>query len=181
MKQFTEGIEKIYADLDGTDDLKSKLHFEAYGDQQDQQIFDILSDMESDIETGEYTQEEIVDKVADAIVVTTELGAKIEEAVEKFFFQLGLDGIPPDRRSRDYIDQTGEGTDVLNAKAVPDPVPGEPWVHSDDDFILFLDWLVKKDWSGRQIADVVAEPHHYTKHYKAFLIQKGKEEIDPLL
>ena len=94
MKQFTEGIEKIYANLDGLDDLKSKLHVEV---------------------------------------------------------------------------------------AVPDPVPGEPWVHSDDDFILFLDWLVKKDWSGRQIADVVAEPHHYTKHYQAFLTQKGKEVIDPLL
>ena len=106
MQKFTEGIEKIYTDLD-----------ETYGDQQDQQIFDILSDMEADIETGNISQEDVVDRVADAIVVTTELGVKIEEAVEKFFFQLGLDSIPPDRRSRDYRGQTGEGT--LNAATVP--------------------------------------------------------------
>jgi hypothetical protein len=106
MQKFTEGIERVYTDLD-----------ETYGDQQDQQIFDILSDMEADIETGNVSQEEIVDKVADAIVVTTELGVKIEEAVEKFFFQLGLDSIRPDRRARDYRGQTGEGT--LNAAAQP--------------------------------------------------------------
>ena len=94
MQQFTEGIEKIYAGLDGLDDLKSKLHLET---------------------------------------------------------------------------------------AVPDKVEGEPWVHSDDDFLFFLDWLVKKEWTGRQIADVVAEPHHYTKHYRAFLTQRDKEAVDPLL
>ena len=54
-------------------------------------------------------------------------------------------------------------------------------MHSDDDFLFFLDWLVKKEWTGRQIADVVAEPHHYTKHYRAFLTQRDKEAVDPLL
>ena len=171
MQQFTEGIEKVYTDLT-----------ETYGDQQDQQIFDILSDMESDIETGNVSQEEIVDKVADAIVVTTELGVKIEEAVEKFFFQIGLDSIPADRRSRDSLAQPGEATDrVLNAKAVPDKVEGQPWVHSDDDFLFFLDWLVKKEWTGQQIADVVREPHHYSKYYKDFLTQRDRTKLDPYL
>ena len=184
MQQFTEGIEKIYAGLDALDDLKSKLLFENPDARQDRQIFDILSDMEAEIETGEYPQEEIVDNITNTIggeEASTELAARVEDAVEKFYFQLGLDGIPADRRARDYISQAGEGTDVLNAKAVPDKVEGEPWVHSDDDFLFFLDWLVKKEWTGQQIADVVREPHHYTKHYRAFLTQRDKEAIDPLL
>ena len=94
MQQFTEGIEKVYSDLDGMDDLKSKLHVET---------------------------------------------------------------------------------------AVPDKVEGEPWVHSDDDFLFFLDWLVKKEWTGQQIADVVREPHHYSKYYKDFLTQRDRTKLDPYL
>ena len=178
MQQFTEGIERIYSNLDGVDDLNEDLD--------DQEIFDILSDMEADIETGEYTQEEIVDMVANQLgtqlgkEISTEEGARVEEAVEKFYFQLGLDSIPPDRRSRDALAGQQPPEDSQSTK-VPPKVEGQPWVHSDDDFLFFLNWLVKKDWSGQKIVDVVAEPHHYTKHYKAFLTQRDKEAIDPLL
>jgi hypothetical protein len=182
MQQFTEGIEKVYTDLT-----------ETYGDQQDQQIFDILSDMEADIETGNVSQEEIVDKVADAIVVTTELGVKIEEAVEKFFFQLGLDSIPADRRSRDYRDQKmpGEATDrIVNAKAVPDQVEGQPYVHTDDDFLLFLEWLIRQEdengeakYTARSIVDVISKPYKewVVELYQTYLAQKDKQVLDPLL
>ena len=172
MKQFTEGIDKVYANLD-----------EGPEDRQGQQIFDVLSDMEADIGTGEYSQEEIVDTVINNVggeEASTELGAQVEDAVEKFYFQLGLDSIPPDRRSRDALAGQQPPEDSQSTK-VPPKVEGQPWVHSDDDFLFFLNWLVKKDWSGQKIVDVVAEPHHYTKHYKAFLTQRDKEAIDPLL
>jgi len=64
---------------------------------------------------------------------------------------------------------------------VPGPEKGEPWVHSDADFLFFLDWLVKQDWEAQKIVDVVREPHHYTKSYGRFLDQKEREIEDPLL
>ena len=74
---------------------------------------------------------------------------------------------------------------ALNAAVEPTKVPakieGEPWVHSDDDFLFFLDWLVKKGWDAPKIVDVVREPHHYTKDYKAFIDQREREHLDPNL
>ena len=64
---------------------------------------------------------------------------------------------------------------------VPGPEKGEPWVHSDDDFLFFLDWLVKKGWEAQKIVDVVREPHHFTKPYGQFLDQRDREISDPLL
>lgn len=64
---------------------------------------------------------------------------------------------------------------------VPGPEKGEPWVHSDDDFLFFLDWLVKKGWEAQKIVDVVREPHHFTKSYGQFLDQRDREISDPLL
>ena len=177
MQQFTEGIDKVYANLDEGPDAR-----------QDQQIFDILSDMEADIGTGEYSQEEIVDTVTNNVggeEASTELGAQVEDAVEKFYFQLGLDSIPPDRRSRDYLAQHTDSTLGINAAVeptkVPAKVPGEAWVHTDDDFNWFLEALVKKGWTGRQIADVVIEPRKYRKEYSAYLQKKGKQVLDPYL
>ena len=64
---------------------------------------------------------------------------------------------------------------------LPARVEGQPWVHSDDDFNFFLEWLLKKEWTARQIVDVVSEPHHYIKEYKQYLDQRERQELDPLL
>jgi len=64
---------------------------------------------------------------------------------------------------------------------LPARVEGQPWVHSDDEFILFLEWLLKKEWTSRQIVDVVASPHDYIKEYKQYLDQRERQELDPLL
>jgi len=64
---------------------------------------------------------------------------------------------------------------------LPARVEGQPWVQSDDDFVFFLEWLLKKEWTARQIVDVVAEPHHYIKEYKQYLDQRERQELDPLL
>jgi len=64
---------------------------------------------------------------------------------------------------------------------LPARVEGQPWVHSDDDFVFFLEWLLKKEWTARQIVDVVSEPHHYIKEYKQYLHQRERQELDPLL
>ena len=64
---------------------------------------------------------------------------------------------------------------------LPARVEGQPWVHSDDEFLFFLEWLLKKEWTARQIVDVVAKPHHYIKEYKQYLDQAQRIEKDPLL
>tara|TARA_R110002051_G_scaffold8508_4_gene35508 strand:- start:5839 stop:6822 length:984 start_codon:yes stop_codon:yes gene_type:complete len=64
---------------------------------------------------------------------------------------------------------------------LPARVQGQPWVHSDDEFVFFLEWLLKKEWTARQIVDIVAKPHHYIKEYKEYLDQRERQELDPLL
>ena len=66
---------------------------------------------------------------------------------------------------------------------VPARVEGQPWVHSDDDFNLFLEWLLKKEWTARQIVDVVAKPYkpYVIEQYKEYLDQRERQELDPLL
>ena len=159
----------------------------------DQDIFNILSDMEAELETGEYTQEEVVDKVAgelskqSGIEVSTEEGAQIEHKVEQFYSMLGLDSIPADRRSRDYsADRPARPTD--NVPGVPGKVEGEPWIHSDDTFIDFLRWLVKLEtdvgdpkFNANTIIDVVERPDKYQKEYSEFLDHEKRVDGDPYL
>ena len=69
-----------------------------------------MSDIEAEIETGQYSQEDIVDQIADQIEqetnqeVTTEQGAVIETKVEEYFAMLNLSH-PPHRVSRDALAQ----------------------------------------------------------------------------
>jgi len=166
----------------------------------DQDIFNILSDMEAELETGEYTQEEVVDKVAEELskqsgtAVSTEEGAQIEHKVEQFYSMLGLDSIPTDRRSRDSSPvrparPTGiPGSPFDDHSRVPGKVEGQPWIHTDDDFMFFLQWLIKQvdendepTFNAKRIVDVIAEPHHYMKEYKQFLDHQKRVDTDPYL
>ena len=47
----------------------------------DQDIFNILSDMEAELETGEYTQEEVVDKVAEELSKQSEKNEQVPKAI----------------------------------------------------------------------------------------------------
>ena len=166
----------------------------------DQDIFNILSDMEAELETGEYTQEEVVDKVAEELSkqsgteVSTEEGAQIEQKVEQFYSMLGLDSIPADRRSRDYsadrpVRPTGvPGSPFDDHSRVPGKVEGQPWVYSDDDFIFFLRWLIKQEtdvgdlkFDAKHIVDVVERPSKYIKEYRQFLDHQKRVDDDPYL
>ena len=160
----------------------------------DQDVFNILSDMEAEIETGEYPQEEIVDTVSDRLAaqlgreIYTEEGTRIEQQVEDFYAQLGLDSIPADRRSRDYVADEPPKPDRPTGVPVPGKVEGQPWVHSDDDFIFFLRWLIKQvddnddpTFNAKRIVDVIEEPHHYMKEYKQFLDNRQRVNDDPYL
>ena len=146
--------------------------------------------MEAEIETGEYSQEEIVDNITNTIggeEASTDLGAEVEGAVERFYTQLGLN-IPADRRSRDYLAQNTDRT--LNASTVTGKVEGQPWVHTDDDFLLFLEWLIRQEgetgeakYTARSVVDAITSPTDgwVLKLYQTYLNQKGKEEADPYL
>ena len=168
----------------------------------DQEVSDLLSDHEADIETGEYTQEEIVDKVAEELAnrsgtdISTEQGARIEGSVENYFRMLGLDSIPPDTRSRDYLARGYNAVDenqppkqpLIQKRPAGAPPASEPYVQGDDELILFLRWLLKQvdengepKFDAKRIVDVVEEPHHYTKLYQQFLDQLYKQESDPYL
>jgi len=169
----------------------------------DQDVFNILSDMEAEIETGEYPQEEIVDMVSDRLEsqrgteTSTDEGSQIERQVEEFYSMLGLDSVPADRRSRDYVADepptpdrpTGiPGSPFDDHSRVPGKVEGQPWVHSDDDFIFFLQWLLKQvdendepTFNAKRIVDVVEEPHRYMKEYKQFLDNRQRVDNDPYL
>jgi hypothetical protein len=172
----------------------------------DQDIFNILDPLEAQIETGEYTQEEIVDIVTQQAAdqlgteISTEEGARIEQKVEHFYSMLGLDSIPPDRRSRDYLDnrptQTAPivdedrpiGDSGFKAAGFPGPVKGQPNVHSDDDFISFLRWLLKQvdqnddpTFDAKTIVDVVERPDKYAKEYRQFLDHQQRVNDDPYL
>ena len=172
----------------------------------DQEVFDILSDQEADIETGEYTQDEIVDKVAEDLAnrsgtdISTEQGARIETNVENYFRMLGLDSIPPDTRSRDYLagrsTQTAPVVDenqppkqpLIQKRPAGAPPANEPYVQSDDELIGFLRWLTKQvddnnqpTFDAKRIVDVVEEPHHYSKEYQQYLNKIYKQESDPYL
>lgn len=160
----------------------------------DQDVFNILSDMEAEIETGEYPQEEIVDTVSDRLAaqqgrdLDTEEGARIEQQVEDFYAQLGLDSVPADRRSRDYVPDAPLEPPTSAGVPVPGKVEGQPWVHSDDDFIFFLRWLIKQvddndepTFNAKRIVDVIEEPHHYMKEYKQFLDNRQRVDDDPYL
>ncbi len=169
----------------------------------DQDVFNILSDMEAEIETGEYPQEEIVDMVSDRLEsqrgreTSTDEGSQIERQVEEFYSMLGLDSVPADRRSRDYVADepptpdrpTGiPGSPFDDHSRVPGKVEGQPWVHSDDDFIFFLQWLLKQvndndepTFNAKRIVDVVEEPHRYMKEYKQFLDHRQRVDDDPYL
>ena len=164
MQKFTEGIEKVYADLDGVNESQftglpsppgasvpgAKVAWDKRNTTaQAQQIVDILFDMEADIESGDHTQQEIVDTVTNNIGgedADIHLGAKVESAVENFFSQfLNLRNYPPVHTSRDAVAALKQNTDrTLNASAVPGKIEGQPWVHTDDDFILFLEWVIKQ-------------------------------------
>ena len=165
----------------------------------DQDIFNILSDMEAELETGEYSQEETVDTVSDRLQselgkeISTEEGARIEQKVEDFYDMLGLEAIPADRRSRDYLlqqtpDPAGSSKSWTTGTNVAPKVEGQPWVHSDDDFIEFLRWLVKKEndegdlqFSAQTIVDVVERPDKYQSEYTDFLDWKQRVDNDPYL
>ena len=165
----------------------------------DQDIFNILSDMEAQLETGEYSQEETVDTVSDRLQselgkeISTEEGARIEQKVEDFYGMLGLEAIPADRRSRDYLlqqtpDPAGSSKSWTTGTNVAPKVEGQPWVHSDDDFIEFLRWLVKKEndegdlqFSAQTIVDVVERPDKYQPEYTEFLDWKQRVDNDPYL
>jgi hypothetical protein len=61
-------------------------------------------------------------------------------------------------------------------------------VHSDDDFIFFLQWLLKQvndndepTFNAKRIVDVVEEPHRYMKEYKQFLDHRQRVDDDPYL
>ena len=66
---------------------------------------------------------------------------------------------------------------------LPARVEGQPWVHSDDEFVFFLEWLLKKEWTARQIIDVVAKPYkpYVIEQYKEYLDHRERQERDPLL
>jgi len=66
---------------------------------------------------------------------------------------------------------------------LPARVQGQPWVHSDDEFVAFLEWLLKKEWTARQIVDVVAKPYkpYVIEQYKEYLAHASRQENDPLL
>ena len=66
---------------------------------------------------------------------------------------------------------------------LPARVEGQPWVHSDDEFVFFLEWLLKKEWTARQIIDVVAKPYkpYVIEQYKEYLAHAERQENDPLL
>jgi len=170
----------------------------------DQDVFNILDPLEAQIESGEYTQEEIVDLVTQDLAtqlgtdISTEEGARIEQKVEHFYSMMGLDSIPADRRSRDYLDsRSAETASVVDENRptgvpgspfddharVPARVEGQPWVHSDDEFIFFLEWLLKKEWTARQIIDVVAKPYkpYVIEQYKEYLAHADRQAADPLL
>ena len=165
----------------------------------DQDIFNILSDMEAQLETGEYSQEETVDTVSDRLQselgkeISTEEGARIEQKVEDFYGMLGLEAIPADRRSRDYLlqqtpDPAESSKSWTTGTNVAPKVKGQPWVHSDDDFIEFLRWLVKREndegdlqFSAQTIVDVVERPDKYQPEYTEFLDWKQRVDNDPYL
>jgi len=171
----------------------------------DQDVFNILSDMEAEIETGEYPQEEIVDMVSDRLEkqrgreTSTDEGSQIERQVEEFYGMLGLDSVPADRRSRDYLDDRPSKPDRPTGVPhspfdddvrVPARVEGRPWIHTDDDFILFLEWVLKQTdefgdakYTGRSVVDMVTSPTDgwVVKLYKSYLVQRDREEADPLL
>ena len=218
MQAFTESVDKIYCDLDRLDypqstnrpelkeskgiNMKTFETFEnkvsrwvAEADSKfDQDVFNILSDMEAEIETGEYPQEEIVDMVSDRLEsqrgrdISTDEGSQIERQVEDFYAQLGLDSVPADRRSRDYVPDAPPEPPTSTGVPVPGKVEGQPWVHSDDDFIFFLQWLLKQvdendetTFNAKRIVDVVEEPHRYMKEYKQFLDNRQRVDDDPYL
>ena len=74
----------------------------------EQEVFDRLSDIEAEIETGEHSQEDVVEQIANQIEqetnqeVTTQQGAVIETKVEEYFAMLNLSH-PPHRFSRDAM------------------------------------------------------------------------------
>jgi hypothetical protein len=108
-KQVADLIESRYNKdprktfLNAAEDTEGNSNFE-------QEVFDRLSDIEAEIETGQYSQEDIVDQIADQIEqetnqeVTTEQGAVIETKVEEYFAMLNLSH-PPHRFSRDALAQ----------------------------------------------------------------------------
>jgi hypothetical protein len=71
---------------------------------------DIVSDLDSEIESGDHTQESIVDMADKALQaegytpeeITTKMGAQAEALVEAAFLSYGLD-YPPHRVSRDAL------------------------------------------------------------------------------
>jgi hypothetical protein len=138
LKQAADQIESRYTGgprttfFNAAEDAEGNSNFE-------QEVFDKLSDLEAEIETKRYSQEDIVDHVADEIAreknieVTTEQGAVIETKVEEYFAMLNLPH-PPHRVSRDAL-STQEGTEkswwVVKAKVVPNPdYSGPPKAHA---------------------------------------------------
>ena len=76
-------------------------------------IKDIVSDMDDKIESGDYSQENIVDMVVKGLhgegyspdEVSTQMGAQAEALVEAAFLSYNL-YYPPHRTSRDYLAET---------------------------------------------------------------------------
>ena len=166
----------------------------------DQDVFNILDPLEAQIESGEYTQEEIVDIVAQELSsqlgaeISTEEGARIEQKVEHFYTMIGLDSIPADRRSRDYLDgRSAEAAPVVDENiptGVPRQVEGQPVVHTDDDFLLFLEWVIRQvdengelKYTARSVVDIITSPHDgwFTSLYKKYKNQSQRVEEDPYL
>ena len=108
-KQVVDQIESRYTGeprttfFNAAEDAGENSNFE-------QEVFDRLSDIEAEIETGEYSQEDVVDQIANQIEqetnqeVTTQQGAVIETKVEEYFAMLNLPH-PPHRVSRDALAQ----------------------------------------------------------------------------
>ena len=166
----------------------------------DQDIFNILDPLEAQIESGEYTQEEIVDIVTQELSsqlgaeISTEEGARIEQKVEHFYTMIGLDSIPADRRSRDYLDSRSTTTAPVVDENIPTGIPrqveGQPVVHTDDDFLLFLEWVIRQvdengelKYTARSVVDIITSPHDgwVTSLYKKYKNQSQRVEEDPYL
>ena len=118
MKQFTEGIEKVYAELDGSLDnnLELKTDIHTY----------VSEYYEEGIENGDWSQEELKGKVLEDLQtkegewfdqfrakhsqhyneygeIDVELGGYIDRAIDDLFAQVGYEGVEGVEEARPFI------------------------------------------------------------------------------
>lgn len=51
----------------------------------------------------------------------------------------------------------------------------DDWWINYDNIIILIDYLADMEWSGKEIADVVEKPWHFTTEYQEALIHLSKQ------